>query len=381
MHRPDIAVVLVGSANLFNPWDFDLYANRGPWTSFKSWVMNRRLVKMVRFIRLSLMLARDRGLPTPENDLCHDRDDECIARHFGRLDQPGPHNEHCLDARLAFREFRRSEEDVGRDAVPADDTTVLHGLLMAWGGADRIQDPRLDAQGWFLTHLLRGDDARAEALAAELEALDFDRYRGCVADAYFEAGRHRMPEQPDTAVALFLRAVTSDPDMDDGYYWLAKAFEQQSRFTATEVSVGLEAVAAKWGPKPSRYLKDYIRVFEQKQDWDAKVARWVRADLVAIVDLLHAEGVRVVLQNYPRTYSIANEALAETARRFSLPFVDNHSDFLHLETHRYILDDDHCTDLGYERMARNVFDVLAKSGLIGREGVEDADGGRLPIPD
>ncbi len=96
-------------------------------------------------------------------------------------------------------------------------------------------------------------------------------------------------------------------------------------------------------------------------DTSRTVVDWVARDLEQIVQACQAQGVPVVLMNYPHDRFQELSALYERiARRQSLVFVDNQQSFQGLSAEQYYLPDGHCSELGNARVASNARQAILK---------------------
>jgi len=173
----------------------------------------------------------------------------------------------------------------------------------------------------------------------------------------------------DSAVEYLLKAIEADPLDHDNYYYLVKSYELQNRFSAREILQVFDSML-----KVDTALKDnelYVRYsgyFRNRETWEIKIETWLAGDLEDIASVCRKNGVQLVVQNYPYPHKAANKALAALSGEYRFPFVDNCSHFSRLTAQehwqKYFLDDDHCTPQGHAVMARNVYDVLGKSGLL-----------------
>jgi lysophospholipase L1-like esterase len=98
---------------------------------------------------------------------------------------------------------------------------------------------------------------------------------------------------------------------------------------------------------------------------------WVKDDLIKIYNMCQENGTLLVLMNYPilhqgAIYYPVNGVIRDFANKEELFFVDNEFIFDTIENNRnsYFISDGHCSDKGYELMARNIFNVLLNNHLI-----------------
>lgn len=364
-YRPDVAVVLIGGTNLANPLGFHQYQEQKSYlasveAALSKWVANRSITKIYRTIG-EKSGANDVVETVPDDKLPKGQPTDPQLRDFDGTVFTEASSRACLDAQEVFKEYRRVQDNEETD--PASPITI--DLVLQWGKAREISDKNLELQGQFLKSLVEKDFDAAEEITRTLMAKGATKYRGCISDGYYNTARANFDQDPKLAVNLFLRTLAADPNDDDAYYWMVRAFDRQSEITANQVVEKLEEIGSVWGVEQSPYLASYIRLFKEQDTWASQVDQWVRDDLEDIVKTLQGQGINVVLQNYPAGYPQANLALADTAKKFSLPFVDNFAVFAGLDHALYIQDADNATNLGHRQIARNVLQVLEQMKLPG----------------
>ncbi|MCC6159285.1 MAG: hypothetical protein IT350_14640 [Deltaproteobacteria bacterium] len=343
-YKPDVVVLLAGSANRFNPWDYDLWADHSASHALASWFAHLRVVKVARILYLNgfgqsfaeaIFPAADRfafwGMQREK------------WRKNAENEAPGP----LRDLWRAEAAGRRTDAvEIGRAAIDR-------------GEAD---DAVYASVAWLLTE--DGDDESAARLAAEAR----ERFPNSEVVRNFQAAyAGRRCEQLllrrgayDDGVGACLDAMDLVPTAFPIYYGVTKYFDRQSRFTAQMVHDRLVAVA-RTNPAVLDYgwYHDYLAIFRDKETWEAGVRDWMWDDLNEIAGICAGHHVSLTVLNYPIDYPLANRTLRELSDRHGLAFVDLFSTFSGLSPReRYLLDDDHCTSEGHRVMAEAVAAAL-----------------------
>ena len=99
-----------------------------------------------------------------------------------------------------------------------------------------------------------------------------------------------------------------------------------------------------------------------------KLNEWLEKDLEDIVGLCNKANIKLIIQNYPYPYAVANRILESVALRHSVSFIDNYMFVDKLARQHglriYILDGNHCTLKGHHMIAKNVYDTLVRKVLF-----------------
>ncbi|MFC1514900.1 tetratricopeptide repeat protein [Candidatus Omnitrophota bacterium] len=101
------------------------------------------------------------------------------------------------------------------------------------------------------------------------------------------------------------------------------------------------------------------------------ISEWAESDLKTIIKICQAQGVKIILQTYPRNNEV-NEAIRNVAKECSVPLVDNYESFSELWDKGYDLGDyfelpdgsGHCNAKGYGVMAMNVYDAIVEEKIF-----------------
>ena len=216
-----------------------------------------------------------------------------------------------------------------------------------------------------------GDLEKAESLLnGPLAGLpESGRLRNCqtyyyarLCGGYFSTKNNR----PDKMMEYCLKAIELDPYEFMTYYGITKAYDLQSRYDSETIYRRLMNVGEENpGLMDFKWFKDYLALYRDKQSWEAGVGQWIYEDLEEIVRICKEHDVKLVIQNYPVDYPLANSVLKELALKHALPFVDNLSVFQRMEQkEEYFFDDDHCTPAGHCVMVDNIMSVLESQGWL-----------------
>jgi lysophospholipase L1-like esterase len=369
-YRPAAVVVLVGSANRFNPWGYDWARDTGLLSAIERAVTDLRVVKMVRLIVLNL---RGRALSWSGSSVHFDETpvNHGIDGHHTNL-TPYLQAKEYLSRKFALKQAAPS--------APADPAWVLYDsgdveqakAVCARALADTADSEELlCAAGYF--EYKTGNYAAAEklyqrALAAHRPPSDFAASQASF--FYSNAGRDSLlVGKYDSAIDFFFRAILFNPDDEYMYYAMSKAFDLQSTYDSAYImrrcqELMVERPDLRENPK----FQNHIAMFQNKEQWDRGVEQWLARDLDQIVRLCRQSKAEVIFQNYPVSYPLANGVLQQAAARNHLPIVDNLSAFNNVlareERSQYLFDDDHCTPAGHRIMAEDVFATLVAEGVV-----------------
>ncbi len=170
----------------------------------------------------------------------------------------------------------------------------------------------------------------------------------------------------DLALKL-LRSVKTGSDYYEKdlsyYYLLAWSFSFQNKYGADYVLAELKSIQ-KDRPEfaSNKTFMAYMGFFMNKEKLERELDARLERNLDAMAALCREKGVKLVLLNYPRSYTAVNARLADAARRNGLRFIDNYPVFEKLTAKsgraKYFIGDDHCSPAGYEILADNVYEAL-----------------------
>ncbi len=351
-HRPDIVLLLTGSANLYSPWDYQYWAEPDAISASKHWFVHLRTVKMLRTLWINGAGHRLVSTVMPLYTRSRAWERQMDELRVGSIDgsSPNPTVERIWREHLAHRS--NAAIDLGLEALARapqgrEAEAVMCSMIEISGELDAFED----AATW----LDRSETAFPES----------DYSRNCRSFYQLDLCEKLMTtrfRRTDLAVNFCLDAVRSDPYDYFHYYLLAKAFGLQSEYRAEDILRELERIGADHPDvRELKFYHDYLDIFRDGGEWERKVARWIEDDLERIVEICRERGIQLVVANYPMDYPLANGLLRSVAERHGLEFVDHLSAFDGLTPKGdYLFDDDHCTGKGHAVMAQNVFAALSR---------------------
>lgn len=344
-YKPDTIVLLNGSANRFNPWDYRLWEKKSIWNSIHSHLANLRVVQVVRILYVNGVGQKLLSAVIP-----------------------------TYNPFIAW-EIQKKKWQIKANIIILNDTLNLMWRALNDGdeekaielGLTALEENRGDgniATTLAYSYLLRCNTVAAENIIEQVlpqfedseTILNFKAlYYKYMADQYLT-----KKIDYDRGIEYCLQGMEWDPDEIHYYYEITKYFDFQSRYTSRMIHDKLLAIAAQ-NPmvKQYKWFNDYLRIYQDKEAWEEGVREWITSDLNKIVETSKRMGVKVIVQNYPVDYPLANEVLREISELHMLGFVDNQKVFSELEPkEKYILDDDHCTALGHYVMANNIAEII-----------------------
>lgn len=369
VYDPQVVVVLVGSANLFNPWGYD-FESAGALGRLGRSLSGLRVVKLARLIHVNgsaKLLSSDA------------RESDLAGRNYG-LDGHYVSATVYQEAKGYLHEKMAIVEPDPTDAVQdvwyifnqGYPEAALEQCAYILQGAVGHQE-LLAAMGYF--NYARGEFALAEGYYVRaLELHPLSRFvRGQASFFYSNAGRDCIRlGRYDEAVDYLFKAIEQNPDDEYHYYAMSRAFGLQSRYSAEDVAERCRALMeADATLRQNQKLLNHLEMFEVRSDWEERVGEWLERDLEDIRRQVARSGATLVVQNYPVSYPHANARLQALAQEHGLPLVDNLSRFEEVVARHgresYLLDDDHCTPGGHRLMAGHVYEVLESEGVLGHE--------------
>ena len=174
----------------------------------------------------------------------------------------------------------------------------------------------------------------------------------------------------DKAVYYFLEAFKISPSIDmHCYYYFSKSFELQSKYDSNYIAEQLETILKNNSNLKNNYsFISTLESFKNKIDFENKILEWLQFDIEQIIQICKTKKIKLFIQNYPFPYLSINEKLKEIAMDNKISFIDNYSIFCELVEKegysKYFLDFDHCTELGHETIAENVYSALKQEGFV-----------------
>ncbi|MEW5945073.1 MAG: hypothetical protein AB1742_02625 [bacterium] len=361
-YEPDVVVLLSGSANRFSP--FERFRKGDRYSPLKGFFYNLRIFKMGRIIHLNLR-ARDAStggksfrelalfaLPATRSAVTPTFSHAAYVMRWGRREKFDP--EDPLHRLWSFKNSGRYDEG------------IMHALeLLHRGEADEVGVMMALAE----LYLSNGAVAKTEEVLAAARRKHPRSRMVRNATAYYKLaiGEHlRKQSEYGKAIGYYLKNIEADPNFPVAYYAMAKVYDLQSLYDSARIHGEMERML-KGNPVygESELFAGFMKLFADKQNWEAGIENWIYDDLKKAAALCRRRGIKLVIQNYPVAYAMANRVLERVARENSLPFVDNLSAFAALEPEeKYLADDDHCTPAGHRVVAQNVYRVLKEAGLL-----------------
>lgn len=323
---PDAVIVLVGAADLYNLLFVRerMAAGKGPWRDMlpTSALSNLRIAKLYRFIAMNLALRAG------------------ARRAKGSAESAAENLERLLEIYAAHKK----------------------GL-----GAD----PRQPLDPAFVEELGRMFPGEVERYGADLSKIS--EFIELLVDQASLAYHPRLRYDEFFALLLDIAHVFPAQFWSNGFdpasYFFLQAYRVQSRFSAKDVLKEMDRAAAKHPQlKSDESYRRFRRVFADRRALDRMAdGRRLKA-WEEIVRLCRERGIRLVLQNYPVEYQSANRMIAQVAKKYQLPLIDNRGRFAALIAKegraKYLEDNDHLTPLGYEILSQNVLRTLKAEKVL-----------------
>ena len=342
---PDTVVLLNGSANRFNPWDYKLWAKKTAFATVRSWFAHLRIVKVFRTLYVNGVGRKLLSTIIPSLNRFAMWEIEKNNWASGREGSPD-----CDKLCMFWHQYNNGNSAdalrIGRAALERNVNDEKMALSLAYFYMEEGEVEK--AETMMESLLLRSPDS-------ELVLNFMATFYGRMCEKYLTQIRDY-----DQGIEYCLSGMELEPAVFPFYYGITKYFDFQSRYNAEMIYDRLQRIADD-NPQMLEYkwFQDYLNIYRDKQAWEAGVREWILSDLTKVVETCREQDVQVVIQNYPIDYPLANSALKELTETHSLPFVDNLSRFRDLEPKaEYIYDDDHCTSKGRRIMAQNVATTL-----------------------
>lgn len=423
-YKVDSVVLLVGSANRFNPagysrhWQGDLLSQLRLFKVFKILMINLQGKKVQEQLR-AYQEARIKG----NTDYAYnqagdfrdrvelDCDEEMAAQYraeikanpeqvetYYRLAECYKEQNRFLEEEALYREMitrnRGSEavyRNLGENYQKQSKYHKAEALFQKM--IDRYPDRVWPYISLANHYVVQGEYREADVLFSQALKLDSDRefVYSAMADYYGRVGKYDQAEAMyrrslelksdentfielawinlklgkfDEAMKIILQAIKLYPTEFANQYFLLRIYEMQSVYDAAALLRFFSDIQAE-NPalRDSEEFQGYVYFLKNRQKIEDKIDDWLRDDLNKIVQLCRANNIRLIIQNYPFPYHAANRVLKEVAFKESVPFVDNYSVFENIpeeERETYFSDFDHNTKEGHRIIAENVYRLLVK---------------------
>ncbi len=354
--RPDVVLVLVGSANL---WNF----SGSPQPGADAWWEDWSVVRLVRLVRIEW----EKRARSPEASVSRN------AAPRGSLLPPPT-------------DWPAPVPGSGWD-VPDSQALQLLGRLPADAAQARDRGNAFKQAGRFKEAVLcfrRALDPGTSDVFLNLAEIYLHESNSNQAARYLRMGIERCPNDASLAFGMgrlfqerrqwgaarlwFVRAIEMEPDNESLYCGLENVVEKEGRYG--EVIEALSKL-------PQRGLvADYLRLFKRRAALPSELMLWIRRDLAAIVRLCRERNVVPVLQTYPnRKPSEIDVTINRVARDLNVPVVAWGALYRKgppgVDPETLFAPDRHLNDRGYETVARLIVDRLRQERLAGlspREG-------------
>ena len=369
-YRPNMVIILVGSSNRFNPWGYNSYRSPGLLSSVKDALDDLRVVKMIRLLaanfKAKVFYWDEEHLfkEEPRSILGYDSYTYLAYRERGfnyitnmqKIKSAVPHDK--LSTAWYYYNTGKTQQAITllKGALKEEPKSLEYLCALAYGyysTADYQEAEKL------LVHAQRLNPG-SEFVLSQLAAF----YR--TAQKFYErAGKL------DLMLEYFRKAIELNPQDYENYYRLSRVYDMQSKYDAGFFVDFLQGLLKKHSRlKDNAVFMAYLAFFKEKKANEDKISKWLRDDLDKIVALCKKNNADVIIQNYPVSYPMANNALKDTAERYSLAFVDNLTAFgigkftPSEDISAYLFDDSHCTPKGHKLMAENIYKVLAEKKIV-----------------
>jgi len=372
MYRPNMIILLVGSSNLFNPWGYNSYTSPSFLSNLKDTLDSLRVVKIIRLMvinfKAKLFYWNEEYIfkDEPHSILGFDYYPSFIYRERGfnyienkqQIKFPVPKDK----LSTAWYYFNKGK--------PQKAIALLQAILK--------DDPRSPEALCALTYVYYNESPeyfkkREEILQQAQRLNPQSEFVRCQLDSFYRVAQkfYQKTNRLDLASGYYCKAIELDPDDYGNYYNLSRAYELQSKYNADLIIDSFQRMLDTHSRlKDNALFMAYLDFFKEKRHNEDKVNRWLENDLDKIVALCRENNADMLIQNYPFSYPIANNALKNLALKYSLTFVDNLETFNQFaikgEIANYLFDDSHCTAKGHEVMAGNIYNALAAKGIISK---------------
>ena len=150
---------------------------------------------------------------------------------------------------------------------------------------------------------------------------------------------------------------------DDAYFRIIQTFQFQSEVDSKDVLEKLRKMEVK-SPSisNSKYFKEFSTLVNNRDDVfertnTLRVQAWKN-----IIELSKKYNFELIAMNYPSNYISANSIIKKVTDQYGIQLIDNNSYFNSLIEKNgrdtYLEDDDHLTPLGYELLAKKIYNEI-----------------------
>lgn len=361
-YRPKAVILLVGSANRFNSWGYNWHREFAGASPIKDLVGQLKIYKMLRILALALkgklVLFK---INLSDYVFSEETDNLRAGYDVTSMFIQSKNYDHSFD-HITELSPNDSFDNIWYYRNTGDDKSAIalaQKLYAQDPGSDKILSALISL------HTKKGDLKEVRRLLdiAEKDHPTSRLVRMQQAHYWFNRfNKHYVGGQFPEAMEAAWRAIEVDPDEYQNYYILAKSYDVQSRFDANDVVARLEQILATHPDlNTNPMFLNSLALFQDKTGPEKRTDELLRSDLDKIVRLCQARKVKLIIQDYPIHYPMANRALKDTATNRKLVFVENRKTFERLlvttPTKELFFNDDHGTPRTHRIMAGNIFDA------------------------
>ncbi|CBW27860.1 hypothetical protein BMS_3102 [Halobacteriovorax marinus SJ] len=218
-----------------------------------------------------------------------------------------------------------------------------------------------------LDFYLTGDVEAAEKFVTdkglEVPPVKLETILNAVVDRLFIASKQsRVIEET-------LKFLEKHPELFEGFgryplHRMTMAYDFQSKYTAHDIAKRLLKIAHQ-SPNvlQTELYQKYATLFTEREKSIQRINRLRIQNIRELAEISKANGIKLILQNYPENFTDANIALEQVAKEYGLPLVDNNTVFNELiekGNNDLFREHEHPSPEGYKLMASNVWKVLKK---------------------
>ena len=305
--NPDLVILLAGGSNLWNAWGYRQYLEkRSPLFGLQDIIYRIRLFKLVKLIAIDM-----------QNKLKKQKVDSLNT--FSRQDFLM--NESPLDA-VYYQDKARSYEEKGmyKEAVEY-----------------YLKETEIDPDN----HALYG----------------------CIGSIYCN-----KLNNSEEGIKMLQRAIEINPNCS---FWFYMLLDKEYRGNEEKLAQFLSRFS-----DSSKTAKGFMNMALERKTFQDEARKWITLDIKAMLDICSQNDVKLMLQDYPMASKNSpglndniNLIIAEVAKKYSLPLVENDSVFKKLfqngaKPEDYFMPGEHPNVIGYGIMARNIYNKMVEEKLI-----------------
>ncbi|MBF0331177.1 MAG: hypothetical protein HQL17_04510 [Candidatus Omnitrophica bacterium] len=232
--------------------------------------------------------------------------------------------------------------------------------------------------------------AAAKEFLDSIEAISFGDPR--IADS----------QKAEEALKVFLALVQDYPTHSANYILVGKVYQFKKQYKEaldwfikgarlapdlTKVTSAYEAIRLLRSVKKEQQdvrvdqeIDEFLRDSRKRSFWCAEqclyltpedIQRWIESDVKQIIKIIRAQGIGIILQDYPIKISQVNRTLTKVAVELEVPYINHFLLFRERlsagEAWRDLfVPDGHCSDHGYGVMAEAVYHKIMAEGFLSR---------------